>query len=264
MLREEFTGNAQGPRETLLPPVPAGRPWGFWATLGFGALAMALGIAALFAVSFLGMILMTAFQDSGLQSSQVNEAYGNEAIMVLAYGVFCTCMILFVFLFASLRRGMNLTAYLALNTVPLRNLALWLGVALVLKVAYLLLCAALNLPLACATPGIFRNDSGLVRLAFALPLLDAVSAALYFQGFLFAGFQSSRIGTPGAIVLIAAIYMALCMGNSAHEMIQDMTEMLLVTTARWHTKSLYPVMSMVALTAMLESAAILLLKLPVA
>ncbi|MCC6488338.1 MAG: hypothetical protein IT364_12645, partial [Candidatus Hydrogenedentes bacterium] len=66
MLRETSTDDAQEPRVTLPPPVPEDQPWGFWATLGFGVLAIILSIVASFAAIFLSGICLALLRDGAI------------------------------------------------------------------------------------------------------------------------------------------------------------------------------------------------------
>ncbi|MCC6490289.1 MAG: hypothetical protein IT364_22590, partial [Candidatus Hydrogenedentes bacterium] len=187
----------------------------------------------------------------------------NEAVVLISHISLCASLVLLTVLFAWLKRGADLAQYFALKPIPVKDIVLWVGIALFVKAVRILLCLYFDLTLMPGTAGNFSAGSEVVRYALALPLLGSTAYTLLFQGFLFAGFQSSRIGIPGTFVLLAAIYLlpSIAFGGP-YETLLDAIDVFLLTLARWRTKSLYPTLGMAILSNELEAATVILFNLP--
>ena len=104
-----------------------GKPWGFWATVGFSVL-----IAFVWLVEQLVVTLLYP-SSSSMSSHELLEDGTFVALMGLATGIVvptaCVCCV-------KLKRGITVRDYLGLRGVPLRQLIRWLVVALLLEVVF--------------------------------------------------------------------------------------------------------------------------------
>ncbi|HZJ14156.1 MAG TPA: type II CAAX endopeptidase family protein [Chthoniobacteraceae bacterium] len=198
--------------DSSAPLLPAPIPWGFWATIGFGLIAMSAMVALQTLVLFIFVGLNMAYA-TGRQAPPelMIERLMHDPLM-LCIGVLASVPVILgiVWLAVKRRPGWRLVDYLALRGFALRQFVIWfLVLAGVLWTGDQLLQS-------------FGDDSGdafirglLVGGRSVAPLLFAVTVAapfieeLLFRGFMFRGLAASRAGLTGAIVLPNILWVSL-------------------------------------------------------
>jgi hypothetical protein len=120
----EDPGQTSGP-----PPLPTGKPWGFWATLGLTFVSLACAAASMLAV-MLAFILFVWFADDDTSFPEAVQAFVSNPIagwvsMVPGSGVGLGLIVLFV----RARKTLGIAEYLALYPVPPRTFFAWLALA---------------------------------------------------------------------------------------------------------------------------------------
>ena len=178
------------------------RPWGFWASLGWGLFAMA---TALFCV-VIGVAIWMLTHQLALPDPN-NAAFAHPA------GILSSLAGLAVLVIAVKCRRFSLRSYFALDGIARRDLVV--GVA----------CLVGLMAAATAIETLFGIDAGTksvaetyraAKAAGALPLLwlaivvaAPITEELLFRGFLHRGWTASRLGVTGTIVLTAVLWSAL-------------------------------------------------------
>jgi membrane protease YdiL (CAAX protease family) len=235
--------------------------WGLWATIGWGLLV----ITVLVFVQGLVLAAFIAFEaakkpDAGFYATAKHlEVSGFiMAIAVIAATPFCLGLIALLVRF---RRGPSVRRYLGLETVSLRTMLMWLGVLTLFAVISDLLAHWAGWPL---VPD-FMADAYMtayfpplfwVALVVAAPLFEEV----FFRGFLFEGFQFSRLGPGGTVMLTSLAWTVLHVQYGSYELITIFILGIIFGIARLKTKSIYPSLAMHSLFnlfAMLQLAAYL-------
>ena len=183
-------------------PVPAARPWGFWATLGWGLFAAATGLFAAVTCA----VIWTLTHRFRLPDP-ADAVYGLTAMIAASLAPLAVLAV------ATRIRHLPLRDYLALGPIPRRELAIGIcGLA-----ALIAACAAVA-ALAGVDDGSRYMDATYraAQLAGALPLLWAavvvvapVGEELLFRGFLHRGWARSRLGAPGTVVVTSALWATL-------------------------------------------------------
>ena len=154
------------------------------------------------------------------------------------------CIGLIVFL-VRLRKGPTIPEYLGLKAIGPRTMLFWLGIVTLFALLAELLAHLAGWPFmpdlmvdAYATayfPPLFW-----IALIVAAPLFEEV----FFRGFLFEGFQRSRVGPIGAVFLTALVWTILHVQYGAYELSAIFALGVIFGLARWKTQSIYPPLAM--------------------
>ena len=178
------------------------KPWGFWATAALSLVVY--GAYALVSVVLAVVLLVRDDADNldvALQGApEALPSYGFAVLVALvAGGILGTGL---VALFAKMKHGWTARRYLALEPVPWRVLAAWVGVT----VGFLLLYHAASIVIKPQnTAGMYLDlyESAGYPWLFWLAVVGAapVFEEVFFRGFLFRGLAASRLGPWGAIVI---------------------------------------------------------------
>jgi membrane protease YdiL (CAAX protease family) len=179
-------------------------PWGFWSSIAWGA----LGIAVWLVVQFIALLAYIATRDASLPLTA--EALRNDGFLLGLLTVASAPGWIAVAVIAARRRGWSARDYLAL--VPPRRGEIAFGVAcfVALLVALDLLSLALGRDV---VPRFMveaytsaRNSGTLVLLVVAVVVAAPITEEIAFRGFLFRGLAASFVGVPGALVLTSAAW----------------------------------------------------------
>ncbi len=228
--------NRIGPTDRGAPP----RPWGIWATLGFGAI-----IAVVYVVVQVGVVAAWVAVDLALEFPADPEAYaraleGHGAVLSLATLAVLPPTLGLIALFAWLRQGITVRQYLALRWPGGRVMAAWLGVLV------LVILATDGLSWATDRPIVPPFMQGMVERVWALPLVVValvVGAPLleesFFRGFLFLGFQRGALGVWGAILATSALWTVIHVQYGAYGHGVIFASGLVLGYARHRTGSLW-------------------------
>src|SRR4051812_13920878 len=249
-MSEELPQSELQPATTPPPlPVPA-RPWGFFATLGWAVLiVIAYSIAEGVAVAAFAITMRASGSSFDLQTDGKLLALSTLVGVPVIVGL---CMAV-----ASLRKGCDAKAYLALRWPAGRIVSRWVVISIAFAAISDGFSSALGKPL---VPD-FMIDSYesagawrwllLVAVIFAAPIAEET----FFRGFLFAGIRQSRAGLAGAMILTSAGWAAIHVQYDLYGMISIFALGLLLGIAREKTNSLYLCMfvhAVINLTATIE------------
>jgi hypothetical protein len=220
-------------------------PWGIWGTVGWGLL-----VAVVFIV-LQGFVLagFVAREVAGNPDADIYMAARglgrNGFLMVLATLVTTPLCIGLIVLLIRLRKGPTIARYLGLKAMGPRTMLFWLGIVTLFALFAELLAHLAGWPFmpdfmieAYATayfPPLFW-----IALIVAAPLFEEV----FFRGFLFEGFQRSRVGPIGAVFLTALVWTILHVQYGAYELSAIFALGIIFGLARWKTQSIYPPLAM--------------------
>ncbi len=212
-------------------------PWGPWATLGFTLVT----IAAMAGVQLLAVLLYFAYRTAAdlttdLQTTATNGTF--LSITTVATALVCLGL---VALFAWIRKGPSVKDYLAI--VPIRSkkhlmyLAIGLGFAILVDLTNLLLDRPIIPEFVEAA---YTSTSFKPLLWFAICIVAPVYEEIVFRGFALAGFQKSRLGPPGAVVLVSLLWSALHIQYELFLMAQVFVLGLVIGAIRVKSGSILP------------------------
>jgi membrane protease YdiL (CAAX protease family) len=219
-------------------------PWGFWAT-------SILGIAIIVVYTVVQLLV-------GLLYAMIKaSSMGSDYLMILYSlentGLFLALVTLFsapiaiglIFLLIKLRRGATLKSYLNLNSIERRRLTKWLAITLIFIVLYDSLTISLGKPIVPEFLITAFQTAGFAPLLwFAIIIAAPLFEEIFFRGFLFKGFQHSKIGVKGAVLLTSLIWTAIHLQYSFYELSQIFVLGIIFGIARHKTQSLYTTLAM--------------------
>jgi membrane protease YdiL (CAAX protease family) len=233
-------------------PMASGKPWGFWATLGFSLLILLAWLVAQVVATFVyfvvtpsGRALFKQVMSGHSAPSSLTEDGTLLAIAGTLSGILLPPVCV---LFAWLRRGISPKEYLGLRNVPLAPWIRWLGICLLFCAGSDSVTWLLGRPI---VPKFMENAYRSVIFEPLLWFAVIVGAPLFeeflFRGFALAGFRYSRLGIIGAVGLTSLGWTAL---HTQYDLI-DLSDLflmgLLLGYARIRTGSLFIPIAMHAL-----------------
>ena len=168
------------------------RPWGFWASLGWGLFAVAMGLFAAVIYTLIWML-----------THELRIPNAEDAAFATATAIMASAVALAVLVIAVKIRKVPLRDYFALNRVPRRDLALGIACLTVVIVGFGAMESLLGIDGGSKS---VEETYRAARLAGMLPLL---TEELLFRGFLHRSWAPSWLGVPGTIVLTSALWAAL-------------------------------------------------------
>ena len=186
------------PAEQPAPP----RPWGFWATLGWGVLASLTSLMA--TVGFMVVWMAT----HGMEAPNLKDGS-----FITYASLIATLAPLIVLVVAIKVRGWRLGDYLALSAPRLRDILIGIGSFALLILAFEAVALIFGLDDGSAsTNETYRS----AQVAGVLPLLwlsvvivAPVGEELLFRGFLHRGWAASRLGVPATVFITAVLWALL-------------------------------------------------------
>jgi len=231
-----------------------GRPWGFWATLGFSAIIFVLFSA----IQFLIVIAFVSLAKAKHPELDL-EVYAKSlpsngfclAITVVASGLICTPLTL---LFAKLRKNISVKNYIGFREPLKREWAKWL----LILAAFLFLSDAVSYLLhqPIAPPFMveaYKTASSLPVLLFAIIIVSPIFEEIFFRGFLFQGIRYSRLGPIGAIGMTSFFWAIIHLQYDAYGIATVFALGLLFAIARLKTDSIHLLMVMHSLTSLVAT-----------
>ena len=252
----EDPGQASGP-----PPLPTGKPWGFWATLGLTFVNIICAGTSMIALIILAICILwfVGGDDSFVEAVQaiVSEPIVGWVSMVPG-SVVGLCLI---FLFVRARKTLGIAEYLALYPVPPRTFFAWLalagGAVLCLQVATTLLTGSIGIE---KLPSIVRDYPPVLAGLLVVP---GSYGALLIWGFLYRGCSESALGPNGAVLLISlAIGSFYMLTGQPVRVIPGVLCMALVGWTRIGTGSVYMPLAIHLLTRIISIAVQIAITLP--
>ena len=197
----------EGTREEVSGCMPGGTPYSGWLTIGLGLLVG----TAFTLIQIAVMVLFVAanfISSTGLGSEEYIEGAATNGLIVAvstcATSVLCTGLVVFL---ASSRRGITVKDYLALRYVSVRSLAVWTAGVLALILLSDWMTRVVGRSVVPEVMLDMYRTAGFYPLFWLAVVVAApISEEIFFRGFLFAGFQHSRIGPFGAILLTSLVW----------------------------------------------------------
>jgi membrane protease YdiL (CAAX protease family) len=176
------------------------RPWGFWASLGWGLFTFATTLLAAFIYLAIRSRIHQVTILSALREDFTVVEIGLSVVPVVVLAIAVKC------------RHYSLRDYFALNGIPRRDLAL--GIAGLIAIAiFEAIEWLLGIDEGSASVATSYRTSELAGMLPALWLAIVIAAPvneeLLFRGFLHRGWTSSRLGVSGTIILTSALWTAM-------------------------------------------------------
>lgn len=222
-----------------------GKPWGFWATVGFGVVIAAVYLAFQFVVMVpYAMYLIS--QNPGMDAvATASSLYANGFLLAVMTCLSVLPCIGLVLLFVRIRRGISWKEYLAFNPPRRRQVLVWIGIAFV----YALAADGLNMLIGRSIVPEFwlkaYDTSGFAPLFFfALVVAAPLNEEIFFRGFLFNGFRHSAVGPMGAVLIAALVWTLIHTQYDYYDLGTLFAAGIIVGLARWWTNSIYVAIAM--------------------
>ncbi|GMV91189.1 MAG: hypothetical protein AMXMBFR82_09670 [Candidatus Hydrogenedentota bacterium] len=240
------------------PPLPAGTPWGFWATTGFLLVAAGVIIAV-----FLGFLYGAEFiLEELLDVADARSVLDNPFVEDVTTVPLAFLMVAMLVFFASRKKGITLRQYFSLSPLRLRTIVSWSGMVIVISLTYITCCVAWELPVRLSYTSYANAHPLVVRLVLLSAAAETALASAMILGFQFAGFRASRLGDWGTVVVITAMWSPLSLQDGYFEFAFDVAETGLIAIARLRTRSLYPPIAMGVVATFTEMLAVIGFGLP--
>jgi membrane protease YdiL (CAAX protease family) len=206
------------------------KPWGAWATIGFGFLILILWIAAqVVAALILGG--STAGKGGGLSQGWIMARGAIVGAPVAMGGAL---------LAARARKGISVSAYLDLAWPTSRQVVRWSLVLVALLVCSDALTLALGRPLEPESVlSAYRSAGSLSVFLFGVIVAAPIGEEFLFRGFLFAGFSASRLGPVGAIAITSLVWGVLHSQYDLYGIASIVVNGVLLGLVRWRARSLW-------------------------
>lgn len=201
----------------LNPPVtPPRPPWGFWGTTGLGVALVSLYILAQSIIT-VGYLFIQLVQHHGKLPLKLKEVAMDGDLVAIAIILGFSVTVFFTIWFIKLRQGPALADYLGLRWPSWRALLLWsLGLAAVLIASEGLTWLLDRSSVPEIMLDIYRSAQLKPLLWFSIVLFGPVAEEVIFRGFLFRGWQQSRLGNWGTILLTALLWAGIHLQYDAY------------------------------------------------
>jgi HAD superfamily hydrolase (TIGR01509 family) len=228
-----------GPLPPVIPchqVVALSRPWGFWATVGLGAVILTATIAAQAAVAVVWLIALMAAHRSVVP----RDLETNGLFLALATSLAAPVMTGLSWVFARMRRGMRPTDYLGWRTAGRREMVWWTIVLLGMVLASDALTSWQGRPIVPEFMSQAYQTAGFLPLFWlAIVILAPLGEETFFRGFLFEGMLHSRLGAAGAITITSGLWALTHIQYDAYGVATIFVSGLLLGYVRLKTRSLY-------------------------
>lgn len=238
-----------------MAPLPR-RPWGFWATLGFGvAVAMVFFVLAIITAGvFFGMVSAGELLPPDQLEASAIEQNGLFFSLIFVTGApLCTGLIV---LCAWLRRRRySLTEYLGLSHPGWARVFLWVGISVLLVAGLDSLTYVLGRPVVpTSMTDMYKTSVFPPLLALVIVVIGPMFEEFFFRGFLLEGFRRSFMGTVAAILVTSALWAALHTQYDWYGMSQIFVGGLVLSAARLHTNCIWVCFAMHAVQNLVATA----------
>lgn len=233
-------------------------PWGAWATMGFGII-----VGVVFFVLSVGLsILFMTFRlmnEPGLDVEVLSKDLSSNGLLLsLSACVIAPVCIAVIIFFVTLRKGNSIRQYLHLESVTRRAYFQWFGIVILSVFILDVFTCFLGHPI---VPDFmikaYRTAHFLPLLWFAVVIAAPLFEEVFFRGFLFEGFQYSKLGPAGAILLTSFLWTIVHSQYDLYHLGIVFILGILLGFARLKTRSLYtPIVlhSLLNLIATIETA----------
>jgi len=241
------------------PDVKKPTPWGFWATVGFSCV---IAVVYLLAGIILSIVFVAAAKVLNPQLDIMIFAQSldsNGLFLAIVSFVVAPLAIGLSVLFAKIRKSITIKEYLSLNRTGWKQFAKWSLILLIFTVCSDALTSVLGKPI------ISDFMVSAYKTAYFTPLLwlaFIIAAPLYeeilFRGFMFKGFENSRAGPIGAVIITALAWSALHIQYDILIIANIFAGGLLLGWARLKTNSIYIPIAMHAMQNLMATIAVII------
>ena len=184
----------------------ADQVWGLWPTIGFSMAIVGVFIVLQSVAAVLFLLAKGLLNDS-ISGDIISGIEMNGlliSISTITTAVACTGLVL---LFAKLRNGAPIRAYLLLYKPDFRGLLPWFLLVVAVALVYDFSKLLFDLPLVPEVMiKIYRTAEVIPLLWIAIVIAGPVFEEIFFRGFVFTGLANSRLGANGAILLTAVLW----------------------------------------------------------
>jgi uncharacterized protein len=229
------------------------KPWGFWPTLGlsFAVMAACVGVQGVLTTIF---IIAAQFGSHGRETDALMRQLGSNGLLLsLATWADLPCALGLTVLFVKLRPRWSSADYLALRSVPISTFAVWLAiVGLFVVVSETVTWFVGRTAVTDFMADIYRTAGFVPLLGATLVVAAPVGGEVFFRGFMFRGFQCSRLGAVGATVLTSLIWTIVHVQYDMFELVFVFGLGILFGIARAKSGSVYLTMAMHALVNLIS------------
>ena len=234
--------------ETNLMSDSGTTPWGAWATVGWGVVIL-IAFFIFQGFVYLGFIAVEAVRNPDLSFDAMVKSIGMNGFVISVTSCVTTPLSIgLIVLFVWLRQGPSVNRYLGLNAVMLRTMLMWLAILILFALASDSLTRLLGRPIVPEfMVQIYETASVAPLLWIALIVAAPLFEEIFFRGFLFEGFQHSKLGPIGTVLLTSLGWTVLHLQYGAYELVTIFLLGILFGVARLKAKSIYPPLAMHAL-----------------
>jgi hypothetical protein len=213
-----------------------GRPWGFWATLGWTVLWLVVFTGAGTVVFVAALVALDkAYSVDTLQQAALEEA-SNGLLIGLMGVVLLPVMVGLTALLAVIR--MPLREYLALRWPGYRDTLLSLAGLAALIAGQDVLSRSLERPIVTEFMlTAYRTAGFLPLLVASLVVAAPIMEELFFRGFMYKGLAASKVGVLGAIVVTSLAFAVIHLQYDWYGRATILAVGLFLGVVRWRTKS---------------------------
>ncbi len=225
-------------------PVPDGKPWGFWATLGLGVLIWLVWMAV---QSFSGGIFtLIDLAKAGVDEKNVQEVIKGMEFNGLMIGIASLVSMPFLiggcWLFSAIRgkHGITVREYLGLKSMGWKSWILWPMVTY----AVMFVIGHLLIMMGAPEENPWMKDMAekvtdfwflVVAVVFCAPIVEE----FLFRGFMFKGWMHSRIGVPGTILATSFLWTIIHIQYDLYGLAAIFSLGILLGTVRYISKSIW-------------------------
>ena len=187
-----------------------GSRWGVWATLGFSLIIIFLYIIVQAIVAGVFIVLRSGDNPNSDVNTLVAslETHG----LFLSLSLISTSLICggFIILFVAIRKGITIKQYLNIRLLPLKVFIRWIGVIVVIALAYDGLCLMLDRPIVPEFMiAAYETAENYPLFWFSVVIAAPFVEELFFRGFLFEGLRDSRLGSIGSVIITSIMWAAI-------------------------------------------------------
>ncbi len=225
-----------------------GKAWGFWATMGFSTIIVAVYLM----IHFVGMVLygfhLVTVNPAMTTQSIVRTIAGNGFLLavVTCVSVLPCCGLIFLFIW--LRKGITWKEYLGAYLPRSRDLFLWLGITALYGIATDVVTSLIGRP---PVPEFWMKayDSSVFPplLFFALLVAAPLNEEIFFRGFMLAGIRDSVLGAIGAVLIPSLLWTVVHMQYDLYELSTIFVAGIILGIARLRTNSVFTTLAIHAL-----------------
>jgi membrane protease YdiL (CAAX protease family) len=200
-------------------------------------------------VVYVSFAAVEAVHKAGLSIDAMVRSIGMNGFVIAVTTCITTplCIGLIV-LCVQRRRGPSVKRYLGLNAVAPRTMFIWLGIVALFALASDFITTMLGRPIVPEfMVHIYETIAVAPLLWIALIAAAPLFEEVFFRGFLFEGFQHSKLGPIGTVLLTSLGWTVLHLQYGAYELVTIFLLGVLFGVARFKTRSIYPPLAMHAL-----------------